>query len=605
MRISFYFHSAYPRFLVLFFLIGLLASANTDAAVSVSAGLNTSQQQVKATATVNNSRVFVGERFILTLEVSAPRLQNVRRPSLPDLEGVTILSRTPTSTSSFSVVNGVSTATNGFRFTLEATNEGTFTIPPIEIEVDGEIYLTNELAISIQSRAQLQQQGRQDDIYLRLELSNEQPFAGEQINAQVVLYYKSEINVISYQPSAAWRTEGFWLERVTDERGPRAETVIIDGMQFRRAVLMSYVLFPTRSGNVNIGQYSVNATVRQTSRFGDTSRFFDGAGRSQRTIRLQSEPVELNVRPLPTPQPPGFTGAVGQFQVSRSIENPEVIIGEPLEIETRFSGTGNVMLIDQPAFDFPEGFENFRPVEQTEVNKSPAGVSGSKTFTNVLIARRVGQYVLPAADISWFNPQLRRYQSTRLPAVELAILRDENQEFTFVDERRIRVSPATGLVRWFVEDDTQLTSRLWFRFLMVLPFFILIPAWIVRRRNDRLSSDIRYARSKNAMKRAEEHLGASSLFAAEQNYKDAYRMLHKSVAGYIADKQNLPETGLSDTYLISTIREKGAPQPLLSRMDALFKTMTDISYSPGSGSTTYAKDREEAQTIIKELKKVL
>ncbi|MCH8558404.1 MAG: BatD family protein [Balneolia bacterium] len=605
MRITSIYRKAFPRFLALIFMIGMLASLNADEALSAAAEVAADQQQVQATATVNTSRIFVGERFILTLEVSAPRLQNVRRPSLPELEGVTILSRTPTSTSSFSIVNGVSTASNGFRFTLEATNEGSFTIPPIEMEVDGEVYLTNELTINIQSRARMQQRGPQDDIYLRLELSNERPFSGEQINAQVVLYYKSEINVMSYQPSSAWRTEGFWLERVTDERGPRAETVIIDGMQFRRAVLMSYVLFPTRSGNVNIGEYSVNATVRQTSRFGDTSRFFDGPGRSQRTVTLRSEPVELSVRPLPTPQPPGFTGAVGQFQVSRSIENPEVIIGEPLEIETRFSGTGNVMLIDQPAFDFPEGFENFRPVEQIEVNKSPTGVSGSKTFTDVLIARRVGNYTLPAVEVSWFNPQLGRYQSTTLPAVRLAILRDEDQEFTFVDERRIRVSPATGLVRWFVEDEAQLSSRLWFRFLMVLPFFILIPAWIVRRRNQRLTSDIAYARSKNAMKRAEEQLGASSLFAAEQNFKDAYRMLHKSVAGYIADKQNLPETGLSDTYLISTVRKKGAPQPLLSRMDALFKTMTDISYSPGSGSATYSKDRNEAEAIIKELKKVL
>ncbi len=592
--------AAAPVSLLMFFLI-LSGFVCSTAAASPPA----EEQQVQATASVNTSRIFVGERFILTIEVSAPRLQNVRRPSLPELDGVNLLSRTPTSTSSFSVVNGVSTASNGFRFTLEATQEGSFTIPPIDIEVDGIMYSTNELTINIQSRAQMQQQGSQEDIYLSLELSNSSPFAGEQINARLILYYKSDINVMSYQPSAAWRTEGFWLERVTDERGPRAETVIVDGVQFRRAELMSYVLIPTRSGDLNIGEYSVNLTVRQTSRFGDTSRFFDGFSRAQRSVTLRSEPVQLGVKPLPQPQPVGFTGAVGQFEVSRSVESREVIIGEPLEIETSFRGTGNIMLIDQPAYDFPDGFENFRPVEQTDIQKSPSGVRGSKTFTDVLIARRVGNYQLPSTQVYWFNPALGRYQSQRLPAIDLAILRDEDQEFLFVDEQRIRVSPATGLARWFVQDDVHLVNRLWFRFMVILPLLILIPAWFIRRRNERLQNDMAYARTVNATKKAEERLGAVSLLAAESNFKDAYRMLHKAVAGYISDRLNLAESGLSDTYLISAVREKGAPQPLISRLDGLFKTINDISYSPGSGSVTYEKDSEEARAIIKELKKVL
>ncbi len=571
-----------------------------------SAPLKIADDEITASASVNTSRIFVGERFILNVEVSGPSMVRVSRPELPEIEGLRLLSPIPTSTNSFSLVNGVATSTSGYRFTLQADQPGTITIPAIELEAGGRIYRTNEISLEVLDRDQMQQHHQEDrDVYLRLELSNETPFAGEQVNAKVVLYFKSEISVTSYQPAASWRTEGFWTERLTDGRGPRAETVIINGIQYRRAVLMSYALFPTRSGTVSLGSYRVSVNLRPTSRFGDTSRFFDGFGRTQRSVDLQTEAMELNVKQLPQPQPIGFTGAVGNFSVSRTVARSEVVIGEPLEIETRFSGKGNINLINQPQYEIPAGYERFRPSEQTDIRNTPEGIEGTKTFTDTWIARRVGNFTLPAARVYWFDPDAARYRYRELPEVQLAVLRDPDQEFLFVEDTRIRLNPATGVANWIQAGAGVQNRRLWYLILGILPVLVLSAGYARRRYLDRLQTDRAFMRSRKATQTASARLAQADEQAAGEAWKNAFHHLYISVTGFISDRLNLSETGLSNAYLVSKVREQNADQALLNRLDRFLSHMSDITYAPGEGRLSWQQDRAEAEALIELLKRNL
>lgn len=564
---------------------------------------------ITATASVNTNRLSVGDRLILTLELSGPSLRDVERPALPEMEGITALSRIPTTTTGLSIINGVSTSTKGFRFTLEVTQPGKLTIPEIELRSGGNVYRTQSLQLDVQQRGAMQQntdQQRENDIYLQLELSREQPFAGEQVIAEVVLYFHSDLSIISYQPASAWHTEGFWMERLDEENGPRAETIMKNGMEFRRAVLMRYALFPTRSGTLRLGEYEVRANVRATRRFGNTRRFFDDNRR--RAMDLRSRELQVEVKPLPQPRPDGFTGAVGQFRVERSVSEQEVIIGEPLEIETVFTGEGNINLLNKPEYDISERFEAFRPTESQELQKSVSGISGSKMFTDILISRRAGRAQIPEAEVYWFDPQAETYRSALLASIDVNVLRDPDAEFLYVENDKLRIGVAGGAVDWHFAGSGPASkpavyTYTWFWVLLGIPFITLSAGFIRRRFLQRLASDKGFARARNAEKVALEKLESADQRAGSGQLREAYSLLGETLDTFVADRMNLSPTGRSASELIDILREKQVDAALLTRIEALLKKIKYISFAPNVNESQYDADRQECLSLIKALKK--
>lgn len=567
-----------------------------------------SDTDIRASASVNTDRLSVGDRFILTLELKGEGLQQADRPELPPIDGVEILSRVPTSTTSLSVINGAAVNTRGFRFTLEAAEAGQITIPAVELRSGGSTYTTNPLTLDVQPAGQQSASNpRGDNIYVRLELSNEQPYVGEQVIAEIVLYFHSDISVLSYQPASAWRTEGFWMERLAEEGGPRAESIMKNGIPFRRAVLMRYALFPTRSGSLQLGEYELRTNVRASRRFGDTRRFF-GENR-RRALDISSDSRELRVQALPEPRPEGFTGAVGRFTVDRVVPEPKVIVGEPLEVETRFEGSGNIKLINKPEYEVPSRFEAFRPSENTQTQRSVSGISGTKTFGDVLIARRVGTSELPAYRVHWFDPSAARYRFADLPAIELEILRDTEEAFSYVEDGGIRIGLASGPVRWQEAGAGQpqtgaLYLRWWFWLLAAFPLIVLAAGFARRSYLNRLSTDRAFARREHAEARAQAHLKRGEDLAEAKNFRTAYAELHKAVYGFIADQFALPEAGCSDADLIDTLRAHKADEALLAAATQLFNRIKSISYAPGDSSSYFYTDRQTAEELLKRIKKL-
>src|SRR5205823_12848043 len=67
------------------------------------------------------------------------------------------------------------------------------------------------------------------------------------------------------------------------------------------------------------------------------------------SLTISCEPVEIDVRPLPAKgQPKGFSGAVGQFQLSVSASPEKVQIGDPLKIVAKIFGRGKFDRVNAP-----------------------------------------------------------------------------------------------------------------------------------------------------------------------------------------------------------------------------------------------------------------
>jgi len=567
-------------------------------------------QDVTVQATVSETKVFTGERISLNIEVSGD-FNNVSRPVLPDFPGFRLLSNTPSTSRSFSYINGETSTTYSYNYSLLARDRGSYTIPSISVVIDGTEYQTDPIDVAILDRndsADRPSASSRPDIFLRLEVSDTSPFTGEQIIADVVLFFKSGLEVNSYQPVPGWKAEGFWKEELENRERPRAESVILNGVRYRKARLLQFALFPTKAGELTISPYEIVISVRSTSSREDPfGSLFGGFGTNQRRLELQTEPVTIEANSLPDISGANYIGAVGSYDIRRNISTREALVGETIEIETRISGTGNVPLISKPGYELPAGLEIYEPQENANIDRRNQQISGSKTFTDIIIARTPGTFTLPEARLAYFNPVQNRYVTERLPAISFSVKPDPSRLTVSGREQSFTIQPVTGLATWIDpnEGPSSLWRYWWFWLGLIVPAAAIAVAYWQKSYQEKMSSDRYFARAQQAREKADERLQEALSKSDAGDLKAAYSSLHKALTGYIGDKMGLPEAGLSDKEYLAHLQDKGVDPEQIKNVRMLLDKCSSISYAPETSHEYLKSHVGLAEKIISQLKREL
>lgn len=565
------------------------------------------QQDFELQATVSENKIFIGEQFNLLIEVSGSSMRDVSLPQLPPVDGIGILSSTPSRSSSISIVNGRTTTSTTYSFGLIARETGVFTIPPVTIEIDGEEYQTDSIEVEVIEKGQLSQDGRRQlpDVFLEVEIDEENPVPGQQIVASVKLYFKQGIEVTSFQPSAGWRTDGFWKEELQNIRQPQAESVILEGVRYRTATLMRYALFPTRSGELTLNEFPLNVGVRtQSSRNDPFGSFFGSAG-NQRRITLESEPVVINVRDLPSVSNALSINAVGDLTVSRELATTSAVVGETIELTTRISGRGNIPLVRKPDYDFPDNLEQYTPQESSNIERRGLNINGEKVFTELLSPRAPGAYEIPAARIAVFDPDNQRYDFVNLPALRFTVTPGNDMENTVSYSNGGQIQPITGLAVWNSKGSISIFNRVWFWILFLLPFAVLGIAVWKKRMLMKLMNDKEFARAHHAEKVAMERLEYARSIVDEGDTKEIYNTLHKALFGFLSDKFHLPEAGMSDEELMEHVRSSTIDEQQQAQIRKILDKCATISFAPTGDRTDFRSDIMKTEKLIMELNEQL
>lgn len=557
-------------------------------------------------ATVSENKIFLGEQFVLSVEISGSTMRNVSLPVLPEIEGVRILNATPSRSTSISIVNGRTNTTTAYSYNLIANELGTYTIPPIRMEIDSEMTQTEPIQIEIIQNQQLtpDAQSQRPDIYLRIEVDETNLVPGQQTVANLALYFKQGIEITSFQPTAGWRTDGFWKEELQNERQPQAESTIIEGVRYRRAVLMRYALFPSRSGELTLSKFPLNIGVRTQPTRNDPFGSFFGSGANQRRMSIESEPITLNVRPLPDVENAVSMNAVGDLRVERRISNRNIVTGETIELITNIEGTGNIPLIRKPDYRLPDGLEIYTPQENSNIERMGNIISGEKTFTELIAPRAPGNYVIPSERVAIYNPQTRSYRYITLRALQFTASPSADRGLASVSggNQQIRLQPVTGLAIWSNRNEPSIFNSAWYWILAFIPLLILGAAYYQKRISNRLLSDHTFARAHFAEDVAKERIHQAKTIVEDAEAKEIYHLLHKTVSGFITDKLSLPEAGLSDHELLIKTEEAGINGEIHRSLKYLLDKCATISYAPSGSATDFRNDIEKTERLIKELR---
>lgn len=570
-------------------------------------------QKINVQATVTESQVFSGEYVELKITVSGEGFKRLTKPDLPaSIQGFRIVSTNPSTSRSIQIINGQTSSSYTYGYYLIAEVAGTHSIPSISIEVDGVNYKTEPISIQVIDRNQAASgknsnnnaaaESDKPDIYLRMEVNDKSPVVGQQLVVDLVLYFKSTVDIQSYSPIPGWKAEGFWKEELNNPSRPTTTGVIIDGIRYRKAQLLQYALFPTKSGDLEISPFEIGVNVRySTNRRDPFSSVFGGFGTNQRNVNLKSNSIKLKVKSYDVPENVLDVGAVGNFRISRDLSMRDLVEGETIEIITQFSGDGNIPLISKPNYQLPSSVEVYEPQEKSTINRNNGKISGRKLFTELVVARTAGEYEIPARKLGFFDPASNRYKQIELPALVFNVKPDarlrtaDNSLVT-----RLTVQPYLGLANWVYVEQNGFSG--FFYFLAVLPFIALIGGYFYKRYSDRIGSDTAFARMQKSDKMARERLNLAHEKAKDNEIKDAYSMIHTALCLYVADRTNHPEAGLSDKQYADIALDHGLAKQEVDTLYQLLQKCSTIRFAPNTGLKDFEDDQQKAEALIKAMK---
>ena len=301
-------------------------------------------------------------------------------------------------------------------YQVTAAKNGTFTIPAVEVDVDGRKYKTEPVTLTVQQSAVEDAARPQAQGKLELIVPKTTAYVGEMIPVELRLYVDSRVR---WQAVAMPEIsgEGFTKQKMPEPRRP--ERVTKDGREYD-VLIFKTAITPGKAGKISIGpgELIYNAQVPRARRSGprsmfdllDDDAFGDPFFAQTQQMKVKAEPVELTVKPLPAAgKPRDFSGAVGTFQFSAEGSPRQVKVGDPVTMKLRVSGRGNFDRVEAPALRDPSGWRSYPPSGNFKKEDSDeVGLSGTKTFEMAVIPEEK-KTQMPVFTFSFFDPEAEKY----------------------------------------------------------------------------------------------------------------------------------------------------------------------------------------------------
>ena len=374
--------------------------------------------QTSFTASVNKNKVGVNEQFSLTFTVN----DSGDRFEAPIFSDFTVLSG-PSTSSSTTIINGKVSKENSYTYYLRAKKLGLFTIGSASIRVNGKQYRSSTTSIQVLKSSPKNSTNNtplakaKENVFLELELSNPNPYVGEQIIATYNLYFNQDIR--NPDPLEMPTYNGFWHEDYDLGDNYPVKNIRKNGKSFQVAILKKSVLIPQRSGSLDIASMDLEVPVAIPT----NQRDFFGRTRSRMVnIICSSGNKTLKVKPLPSDgKPSNFSGAVGEFQYTTKLDRDSIQTNESVTLSMRVSGTGNLRMLDLPTFDIPNDLEAYEPKYKESIKLQNQGLTGFKRVEYLLIPRNRGAYKVSSGNFNYFNPRTKKYITINRPSYTLTV----------------------------------------------------------------------------------------------------------------------------------------------------------------------------------------
>ena len=602
-------------------------------------------EDVRLSAGVNRHTVAPGEEIVYTLKISSETMGSLPSPRLPSFDEFEILYG-PNSSQSFQFINGRSSREHSYTVGLRSLKPGKYIIAPAVVETDKGEIKSEAVTVSVTSSPSRkvpsslkgenipspgtanQKLGEylEGKLFFRTQVNNKSPYVGEPIVVSYIFYARENLPMSSVnlgKPLPQFKS--FLKEEIYTAQRVSFRDVKIEGDTYNSMLVKKIILVPTKTGKLLIDPMSMEVGIRvqrQQSRrlrrpFFDDS-FFDPFDRNTERVTVPSSVVELNVRPLPAPRPDRFTGTVGDYDLTATLDRRKATMDDLITLSLRIEGQGAVEGAMEPEIPPLEGFEVYETKAKSDKKIKADQLGGIKTFEYVLRPERTGELEIPSISYPIFNPRDEKYVTLKTNPIEVSIAPGTAKEPLIIagnapatsKEQVVEINADINYIKRGIGLErggiAPIIKAPWFLGLQALPILFLLATYLARRRRDALESDVGMARRLRAR-----GLAGRRLKAAEKalNLDDAdlfYSELAVALRGFFGDKLNREALGLTIEQLESLLEERGVTEKKRREVRTLLEAADAARYAPASHSTEEMKNHyRQASRIIREFGKML
>lgn len=549
-------------------------------------------------------RVYEGDKFPITLHITDA--DNVSDASMSQIDGCKFLNGPAKSTSrSYSVINGRAESSSSIDLTYyyRADKAGRVTIPAASVVADGKRLTAKSTTLTILPRADqdkpasqrpvemddpdTQAAGRRvasDDVFVRIILSKNSAYEQEAISCTIKLYTKYSIS--SFLPTKQPSFDGFLIQEM-DVQPALNEVEVYNGHEYMTAILKRCIIFPQKSGKLTIssGNYDISVVQYANVNMG----MFQVRQPREAKIKVSSNTGSINILPLPTPQPEGFNGAVGNFTVDARIVGNSFRTNDPSTLIYTVNGTGNIKYLKEPEIDFPSEFELYTPKSNFDTRVVGNDVTGSMTVEYTFVPQSIGEFTVGSNKFVYFNPDTKQYVTLNTPSFPVKVAKGLSSpsptaeqsaiENKNSDIRHIFTGPKTA-----TDDLTPNILEGWYWLIYAVLFLLCGGYAVINRRNARRHADIVGMKTAKAKKVAAKRLKQAKQFLASGNADKFHEEMLRAIWGYLSDKLNIPVSQLSRQNIVETLSEKGYPEAETNAIVSVLDECEMARYTPESSS---------------------
>ncbi|MEQ2516782.1 MULTISPECIES: BatD family protein [Bacteroides] len=562
--------------------------------------------------------VVVGDQFRLSYTVTTQKVKDFRAPSIKGFD--VLMGPSRSQQSSTQIVNGNVTSTSSITFTyiLMANTAGEYTIGGASIVADGNQMVSNSVKIKVLPQDQNGNGGQggssahsssgtsvsDQDLFITATASKTNVFEQEAF----VLTYKIYTRESNLQLNNAKLPDfkGFHSQEIEMTTNARWTPEHYRGRNYYTTVYRQFVLFPQQSGKLYIDPAQFQMTIGKPVQSDDPFDAFFNGGSNVIEIKksIATPKIAINVSPLPAGKPADFSGGVGEFTVSSSINSKELKTNDAITIKLVISGTGNLKLISNPEIKFPEDFEVYDPKVDNQVRLTREGLTGNRVIEYLAIPRHAGTYKIPGVSFSYFDIRSKSYKTLKTEEYVVNIEKGAGNAdqviANFTNKEDLKVLGED--IRYIKQNEVTLQPKgSFFYGSMSYWLFYIIPAlafiifFIIYRKQAAENANVAKVRTKKANKVATKRMKLAGKLLSE-NKKDAfYDEVLKALWGYISDKLNIPVSRLSKDNIEEKLRNHGVSEELIKDFLNALNDCEFARFAPGDESQ--AMDKVYASSI--------
>ena len=521
----------------------------------------------------------------------------------------------PSQSISQSWINGRSSFQKSYTYILLPLQKGNLVIRQAVIEINGQIYKTLPIKINVTNAVQQPNDPNEpaavkadDNLYLVADISKTNPYVNEPITVVYKLYFSFNIGITNWRELNKPKYNDFWSQNI-DIKQLVAEEGMFKGQRYRYVVLRKTVLYPQKSGKLEIEPLSLDIDCQVPK---GRPNFFGQVQLVDDSKRVSAGSNVINVKALPEAgKPEDFSGAVGKFNFKVTPSTTGLKFGESLDLDVSVTGTGNLKLFSLPKPVVPSTLEMYDPQHSEKVS-TLSGMTGNIADKYTIIPQSKGNFPIKSMHFTYFDLGTKSYKTITSPEIMLNVLDGPgiansgattpsgtskvavtaNKAFAYI-KQKTTLKP--------MQSDDFLGSGLFYT-LLILPF-LGIPALILfRKRKEAEDADVIGNKKRKTNALAKKYLSEAQ--KQIQHKEPFYIALEKAMHNFLKAKLSIETSEMSKDKISEILLTRNADAATVKEFITLTESCELARYAP-STSVAIQQDYDKAVEIISSLEKQL